>query len=122
MNRSFSDRIWGGVCGGIAERLPLNAWVWRAVFVVLTPLTLGSAAVLYLMLWLALPQASPVTQHRGDMRGLLLALILTALVFGGWAARLYGVTLVNGSDLYFPLLLLLVALVFFIKQLGRTTA
>lgn len=121
MVRSFTDRVLGGVCGGIAARLPLNAWVIRAVFIVLTVVTLGAFAVLYLMLWTALPQETLAGRTAGGTVGLLLTLALMAAVTGGWVAQLNGLTrTADGTDLYYPLLGLLLSLVFFGRQLGRS--
>ncbi len=55
LRRSRSDRWLGGVCGGIAQSTGLAAWLWRVVFVGLV-LCAGSGALLYLLLWIFLPE------------------------------------------------------------------
>mgnify|MGYP006288329857 CR=1 FL=1 len=84
MYRSFSDRVLAGVCGGLAAPLPENAWIIRIIFGVLAVVTLGAFAVLYAMLWLAIPQDTP---NRERQRGGLwygVALLLIGLVLAGW--------------------------------------
>jgi phage shock protein C len=55
LRRSRSDRWIGGVCGGIAQLTGLAAWVWRIVFTVLLCAG-GGSLVLYLLLWLFVPE------------------------------------------------------------------
>lgn len=52
--RSGTDRMAGGVCGGLAEHIGVDAVLWRAGFVALT-LVGGSGVLLYLLLWVLLP-------------------------------------------------------------------
>ncbi len=121
MYRSFTDRIFGGVCGGIAAVLPVNAWIVRGAFIVLAAVTLGGFAVLYVALWLAMPQESLVITVDGGTLAGFVTLLLTLVVTGWWIAYLNGLTLLpDGENLYFPLLGLLLSLVFFVKQLGRS--
>ena len=65
MYRSFSDRVLGGVCGGLAAALHVNAWLIRLIFVVLTLVSLGAFAALYLLLWWIVPAESPTQRRRG---------------------------------------------------------
>jgi phage shock protein PspC (stress-responsive transcriptional regulator) len=117
MYRSFDDRVLGGVCGGLAALLPLSAWWFRVAFALLAPLTLGAAALLYVALWLAVPQASPARRRRGGAGLLLLAIVLAALTFGGWLVWIGGdLRGPTGIDLYWPGMLLGVALIFFVRQ------
>jgi phage shock protein PspC (stress-responsive transcriptional regulator) len=121
MYRSFTNRVFGGVCGGMAAVLPVNAWGVRLAFMILTAATLGGFGVLYLALWLAMPQESLVITVDGGPLAAFVALVLTVAVTGWWLAYLNGLTrLPNGENLYFPLLGLLLSLVFFVKQLGRS--
>ena len=57
--RSRSDRMVAGVMGGIARRFGWNSTVLRIVFVIVS---LASAAfpgiIVYLILWLLMPQAN----------------------------------------------------------------
>lgn len=118
MYRSFSNRVLGGVCGGLADGLFLNAWLWRALFIILTLLTSGAAALAYLVLWWLLPLASPLYDPpRAWGRGIL-ALILCIALIGGWFARAT-LTETVGVDIYWPLALLLLAVLYFGQQLTQ---
>lgn len=55
LRRSRTDRWLGGVCGGLAPVSGVDAWVWRLVFALFT-LTFGFGAVIYLLLWLFVPE------------------------------------------------------------------
>lgn len=52
--RSRSDRILGGVCGGIAEYLDVDPTIVR-VFWVLASLLWGAGVLLYIILWVIVP-------------------------------------------------------------------
>jgi len=52
--RSRSDRWIGGVCGGVAAITGIDAWVWRLMVTVLF-LFGGTGALLYLLLWIFVP-------------------------------------------------------------------
>lgn len=60
--RSRSDRIIGGVCGGLAEYYGLDPLMVRILTVVLTAFT-GVPLFVYLVLWMVMPSAptSPTT-------------------------------------------------------------
>jgi phage shock protein PspC (stress-responsive transcriptional regulator) len=52
--RSRSDRVLGGVCGGIARSTGVESWVWRLMFAVLF-IFAGAGLVAYLLLWIFVP-------------------------------------------------------------------
>lgn len=111
MYRSFTDRIFGGVCGGLAALLSVNVWWLRAGFTLLTFVTTGAFALFYAALWIGLPQQSVLVRQRGGAGMFLLLLILAALVVVGWLAWW-----TTGTPLYWPLLLFLVCALFFLRQ------
>ena len=55
LRRSRTDRWISGVCGGLARVSDVDAWVWRLVFTLFT-LTFGFGAVIYLLLWIFVPE------------------------------------------------------------------
>jgi len=55
MRRSRDERWLGGVCGGLAQITGLAAWAWRLIFTLLF-LCAGSGAVIYVLLWLFVPE------------------------------------------------------------------
>jgi hypothetical protein len=97
--------------------LRINAWWFRAGFILLALLTSGAFAVLYLILWWALPQESLVGRQRRGAGRLLLVIILVAATAAGWlAANSGGLRGPTGQDLYWPGLLLVLSAVFFLRQ------
>ena len=56
LRRSSTDRMVGGVAGGLAEHLGIDALLWRIGFVALT-LAGGSGVLVYLLLWVLMPPA-----------------------------------------------------------------
>ena len=116
MYRSFSDRVLGGVCGGLGASLHLNGWWVRLIFIVLTLLSLGAFAALYLLLWWIVPQESPMRRRRG--MPLILVLLLIALTAAAWAGRDLGrLDTPSGVNLFWPGALLILSAVFFLRQL-----
>ena len=52
--RSRTDRMIGGVCGGLGKHTNLPAWTWRLLFCLIS-LYFGAGLLLYLLLWIFLP-------------------------------------------------------------------
>lgn len=116
MLRSFTDRVFGGVCGGLAATLRQNAWVMRAVFVILSLLSFGAFALLYLLLWWVVPQESPTARRQRGL-SVVFVLLLAALVIAAWAARDLGyLRSPAGVDLFWPGALVVLSAVFFLRQ------
>jgi phage shock protein PspC (stress-responsive transcriptional regulator) len=114
MVRSFSNRIFGGVCGGLSSTTRLNAWIWRVIFVLLTLGTLGAGAVAYLILWWSLPQDSPIRRRYGGVVRGLLALLLSVGVIVAWFLR----GRIFPAEAYWPFALFVLALVVLVKQIA----
>ena len=57
LRRSRTDRMLGGVCGGLAESLGADAALLRVLVVALTLITGGAAALIYLAAWVLAPEA-----------------------------------------------------------------
>jgi len=55
--RSRGHRIIAGVCGGAAEQLGFPAWLVRTLCIVGVVVGFGSLAVVYVILWLLIPEA-----------------------------------------------------------------
>ncbi len=56
LRRSGTDRMLGGVCGGLAEYSGIDAVLWRVGMVGLT-VAGGTGVVVYLLLWVLLRSA-----------------------------------------------------------------
>ena len=54
--RSSMDKKVAGVCGGLARYFDIDATLVRVVFVLLT-LFSGGGLILYIILWLVMPQS-----------------------------------------------------------------
>jgi phage shock protein PspC (stress-responsive transcriptional regulator) len=55
LRRSRSDRLFGGVCGGLGRYTDTPSWVWRVLFC-LAVICLGFGVLLYCLLWLFVPE------------------------------------------------------------------
>ena len=64
--RSRTDRLFGGVCGGIARSTGMESWVWRLLFAALF-ICAGVGGLVYILLWIIVPSERPgkgtVTAH-----------------------------------------------------------
>ncbi len=54
--RSRTERILGGVCGGIGEYSDVDPTIIRLIWVVLTLLSLGVGLVAYIIAWIIIPE------------------------------------------------------------------
>ncbi len=63
LRRSTSDRVVGGVAGGLGRYLGIDPVILRIAFVLLA-LTGGSGVLLYIIGWIAIPEEKP-----GDIIG-----------------------------------------------------
>lgn len=118
--RSLRDRVLGGVCGGLGAYLGVSAWWARGVFALLTVLSGGVAALLYLMLWWILPpyEMTETSVSGRDLGTLLLVALLTILTGVVIVARGLGLlTGPGGADLFWPGMVLLVGLVLVWREL-----
>lgn len=57
LRRSRSDRWLGGVCGGLARATGLETWIWRLIFTLLA-LFGGTGLVVYVLLWIFVPESA----------------------------------------------------------------
>ena len=55
LRRSRSERLLGGVCGGLAQYFGVDPLVVRLVFIAIT-LAQGAGIVLYVLLWILVPE------------------------------------------------------------------
>jgi phage shock protein C len=53
LRRSSTDRMLGGVCGGLAEYSNIDPVLWRVGMVALA--LLGPGVIVYLLLWVLMP-------------------------------------------------------------------
>jgi phage shock protein C len=67
ITRSQSDRMLGGVAGGLAAYFGIDPLIIRIGFIVLTLLN-GFGAMLYLVLWVLVPNEDSATDARGNVQ------------------------------------------------------
>jgi len=60
LRRSTDDKVLGGVCGGIARYLGVDAVVIRLLAVVLAIVGGGAGLIAYLIAWVVIPKDQPV--------------------------------------------------------------
>ncbi|MDQ1663072.1 MAG: phage shock protein [Blastococcus sp.] len=63
LRRSGTEKMAGGVCGGLAEYSGVDPLLWRVGFVALTVLG-GSGLLIYLMLWVLMPMGNVPADYR----------------------------------------------------------
>ena len=51
-----NDRVWAGVCGGIAEYLDFDPVLVRIAYAFLTLFTCFSGLIFYFILWIVMPE------------------------------------------------------------------
>ena len=68
LTKSKKDEWLGGVCGGLGEHTPLPSWVWRLVFLLLL-CCYGTGVLLYVLLWICLPEPLPGEETPGASSG-----------------------------------------------------
>lgn len=60
LTRSYHDRLWAGVAGGLAEYFDVDPVLVRLAWVAATILTGGLGLLAYIVLWIVMPPAEPV--------------------------------------------------------------
>ncbi|MEI6776322.1 MAG: PspC domain-containing protein [Chloroflexales bacterium] len=67
ITRSQSDRLLGGVAGGLASYAGIDPLIIRIAFIVLTVLN-GFGVILYLALWVLVPNEDSATDARSSVQ------------------------------------------------------
>jgi phage shock protein C len=84
--RSNRDRVFGGICGGLAHYLEVDVVIVRIAYVALTLFSLGTGILLYLIAWIVIPlekweeplpaAASPVRSHKAPNMRFMVGIFL----------------------------------------------
>lgn len=82
LTRSMIDRTFGGVCGGLAIYLGIHSGWVRLAFTIFTLFTLGVSLLLYMILWLLMPQQTLPEIPPGDPLAPLPASAETLILLG----------------------------------------
>ncbi|MBX3056196.1 MAG: PspC domain-containing protein [Anaerolineae bacterium] len=120
LERSEQDKVIAGVCGGIATYLDIEA-IWVRLLFVLLALASGMGVVIYLVLWLIMPQMDGAgggtavlkenlddmghsVKRLGQPSAVGVVLILLGLLFlanqWGWFGGLFWPLLIIGVGVY----------------------
>ncbi len=67
--RAVDDRVIAGVCAGLGWYTGLDRWIFRALFIATFLLGYGFPLLLYIILWIILPEARTLAQKL-QMRGI----------------------------------------------------
>jgi phage shock protein PspC (stress-responsive transcriptional regulator) len=63
LNRSLTDRWFGGVSGGLAVATNIPTWAWRILFV-MTAFLHGLGIIMYILMWIFVPLERPMAFAR----------------------------------------------------------
>ncbi len=107
--RSRTDKVIGGVCGGLATYFKIDPVLVRLAFVVFA-LAGGASVLLYIVLWIAVPEGTPVAgvdtpSFLGTRGSETTAIVLIAIGVLWLIANLGAFTWINWS-LMWPLVLI----------------
>jgi len=58
LRRSRTDKVFAGVCGGLARYLGIDPVLARVLYVLATFLTGGALVLAYAILWIVMPEES----------------------------------------------------------------
>lgn len=68
--RSRSDSVLGGVAGGVADYLDIDPSIVRIVWAILALVTGGIFLVLYIVMWIVVPEAPPAAMPPQGVAGM----------------------------------------------------
>jgi phage shock protein PspC (stress-responsive transcriptional regulator) len=57
LHRSRTDRMIAGICGGLGEIFSIDPTLVRLVFALVALFTVGTAALVYILGWIIIPEA-----------------------------------------------------------------
>jgi phage shock protein C len=63
--RSTTERLLGGVCGGIGRHIDVDPIIIRIVWILITCVSLGIGIIAYLVCWVVIPE-EPSAQAGDD--------------------------------------------------------
>jgi len=58
--RSRTDRMLGGICGGLGEMFSIDPTLIRLIFALIALFTLGTAVIVYILGWIIIPETPAV--------------------------------------------------------------
>lgn len=89
LTRSRTDRVFGGVCGGLAAYLGVDS-VWVRLAAVLLGLSSwGAAVVAYLVAWIVIPEGDPSSEAPEGRGAVFLGVVLILAGVAALVDRLF---------------------------------
>lgn len=120
--RSTTDKVIGGVCGGLAAYFRVDPVVVRLAFVVFA-LAGGASVLLYIVLWIAVPTGETVpvseTATFHGVRGSETTAVVLIAIGTLWLLANLGVFSFINWSLAWPLLLLLLGVAMLLRGARR---
>lgn len=71
LTRSKSNRMVAGVCGGLAEYLGWDPTLLRIVYILATIFTAFAGVIVYVILWIVMPERKPSDGYTDRMNNRL---------------------------------------------------
>jgi phage shock protein C len=128
LTRSLTDRVLGGVCGGLGGYIGIDPWWVRVTSVVLGLFTAGTGVLIYLALWYILPPETlaDIPVDEAALRRRVTSPETTILIGGAVImmglivlARNLGVLGGENGDAFLPLVIIVFGFTLLVKQLWR---
>ncbi len=122
LTRSTRERIFGGVCGGMAEYLGIDPALARILYVAVTLITgVGPGIVLYLAAWLLVPVSDhsstpPMTGTSTGSRRIVGLMLLAIALLGLGIALIMSAGEINGMTYAGPAIVLGLAVYLLLKD------
>ncbi len=113
--RSATDKVIGGVCGGLAAYFKIDPVIVRLAFV-LFALAGGASVLLYIVLWIAVPigDSVPVVSHGQTAETTAMILIGVGMV---WLLANFGVFRFINWSVVWPLVLIALGVALLLRRI-----
>lgn len=118
LTRSRSDKVVAGVCGGLGSYFSVDPVIFRIAFVVLALSGWGGGVLLYVIAWLAMPEADGTEPEPTYRSGQGAVFIGGALVVVG-AVALIDRLFPSFDTVFWPLAIVAVGVAVLIGGVGR---
>ncbi len=69
LTRSRADRVFGGVCAGVADYFGIDALVVRIITAIITIFSSGTLFLVYIILWIFVPEEGSESLFERERRG-----------------------------------------------------
>ena len=130
LKRSRRERVFGGICGGLADYLGWDTVLVRVAWVALTVLTSGSGILLYLLAWVIIPlektgdytYKQPRKSERSDTRIVIGILIVVAGILALCSSLLPWYWNISWFRIIGPVVLIVLGVILLVRFASREGA